>query len=66
MGTINKHISVIWSNPDAVKLEHEGANRGGGVLAWPLDRRLFKLKLKLKMISDDDVWCYIQTASLKL
>jgi hypothetical protein len=48
-----KRINVIWRAKDAVKSEHEGANRGDGVLFLPLDQRLLELKLKLKVMSDD-------------
>jgi hypothetical protein len=52
----NKHINAIGGTNGAVKLEHEGPNRGDGVLFGPLDQRFLQLKLELKMISDD-IFC---------
>ena len=49
----NKHINTIWRAQDAVQREYGGANRGDGVLFWPLDQRFLKLKFKFKMMSDD-------------
>jgi hypothetical protein len=49
----NKHINAIWRAQNAVKREHVGANRGDDVLVWPLDHRFLKMKLKLKIMSDD-------------
>jgi hypothetical protein len=41
----NKHINAIWRAHDAVKREHEGANRGDDVLVWPLHQRFLALYL---------------------
>jgi hypothetical protein len=64
----NKHINTIWRAQKAVKREHEGANRGNGVLVRPLDQRFLKLnlKLKLKIISDDFFRTHIQNKFLSL
>jgi hypothetical protein len=57
----SKHINAVWSAQDAVKFEHEGANRGDDVLVWPLDQRFLKLKLKLKLNSmPDDFYICIE------
>jgi hypothetical protein len=57
----NKHINAILRAQNAVKREREGASRGDGVFLT-VESTVLKLKLKLKLISND---MYIFDRSVK-